>query len=52
MGLVLATTAGLIIWVILWSIEVKAMDGFLVTTVIILLAATGRMLKPYLPGRE
>jgi hypothetical protein len=52
MGLVLATTAGMIIWVVLWSIGVKAIDGFLVATVIITLAATGRMLKPYLPGRE
>jgi hypothetical protein len=52
MGLVLATTAGLIIWVVLWSIGVKAIDGFMVAIVIITLAATGRMLKPYLPGRE
>jgi hypothetical protein len=52
MGLVLATTAALIIWVVLWSIGVKAIDGFMVATVIITLAATGRMLKPYLPGRE
>ena len=52
MGLVLATTAALIIWVVLWSIGIKAIDGFMVATVIITLAATGRMLKPYLPGRE
>ena len=52
MGLVLATTAGMIIWVVLWSIGVKAIDGFMVATVIIILAATGRMLKPYLSGRE
>ena len=51
MGLVLATTAAMIIWVVLWSIGVKAIDGFMVATVIITLAATGRMLKPYLPGR-
>ena len=52
MGLVLATTAGMIIWVVLWSIGVKAIDGFMVATVIITLAATGRMLKPHLSGRE
>ena len=52
MGLVLATTAAMIIWVVLWSIGVKAIDGFMVATVIITLAATGRMLKPYLPGRD
>jgi len=52
MGLVLATTAALIIWVVLWSIGVKAIDGFIVATVIITLAATGRMLKPHLPSRD
>jgi hypothetical protein len=51
MGLVLATTAGMLIWIIMWSIGAKAIDGFLVATVIILLAATVRVLKPFLPGR-
>jgi hypothetical protein len=51
MGLVLATTAAMLIWIILWSIGAKAIDGFLVATVIILLAATVRALKPFLPGK-
>ena len=52
MGLVLATTAAMLVWIVTWSIGVKAIDGFLVATVIITLAATVRVLKPYLPGRE
>ncbi len=52
MGLVLATTFALIVWIVLWSIGANALDGFLVTIVIITLAATGRILRPYLPGRE
>lgn len=52
MGLVLATTFAMIVWIVMWSIGAKAIDGFLVATVIILLAATGRILQPYLPGRE
>ena len=52
MGLVLATTAGMLIWIVLWSIGINAIDGFMVATVIITLAATVRILKPYLPGRE
>jgi hypothetical protein len=52
MGLVLATAAGLVIWLVLWSLDVKAIDGFLITTVIVLVAATGRMLAPYLPGNR
>ena len=52
MGLVLATTVALILWVVLWAIGWKSLDAFLVSTVIITLAATVRILKPYLPGRE
>ena len=51
MGLVLATTFAMIVWIVMWSIGAKAIDGFLVATTIILLAATVRVLKPYLPGR-
>ena len=51
MGLVLATTLAMIIWIVMWSIGVKAIDGFIVAIVIITLAATGRILRPYLPGR-
>jgi hypothetical protein len=52
MGLVLATTFGLICWIVLWAIGAKAMDGFLVTTLVIFLGVAGRMLLPYLPGRD
>jgi hypothetical protein len=52
MGLVLATTFGLVIWIVLWATGQKALDGFLVATVIITVGATARILTPYLPGRE
>jgi len=52
MGLVLATTLGLSIWICGWAIGVKAIDAFLITTLVITLGAAGRMLVPYLPGRE
>jgi hypothetical protein len=51
MGLVLATTAALILWVVLWAVDIKAIDGFILAITIITLAATVRTLKPYLPGR-
>lgn len=51
MGLVLVTTFGLIVWIILWAIGQKAIDAFLITTLVIVLGAAGRMLTPYLPGR-
>lgn len=52
MGLVVATTFGFCAWVVLWAIGWSALDAFLVTTVIITLGATGRLLNPYLRGRH
>jgi hypothetical protein len=52
MGLVLATTVGLAAWIVLWAIGWKSIDAFLVTTVIITLGATAKILAPYLPDRE
>ena len=52
MGLVLATTFGLVLWIVIWAIGAKALDAFLITTVVILVGATGKILAPYLPGRE
>jgi hypothetical protein len=52
MGLVLATTFGLVVWVVLWAIGWKSFDAFMITTVIITLAATAKILAPYLPNRE
>jgi hypothetical protein len=52
MGLVLATTFGLVLWIVLWAIGIKALDAFLVASVVILLGATSRILAPYLPGRQ
>jgi hypothetical protein len=52
MGLVLATTFGLVVWIVLWAVGAKSFDAFMITTVIILLGAAGRQLSPYLPGRD
>ena len=50
MGLVLTTTAGLCLWVVLWATGVKAFDAFLLTLGMIVLAVTARMILPSLPG--
>jgi hypothetical protein len=52
MGLVLVTTFGLIVWIILWAIGAEGLDAFVVSAVIILIGATSKLLAPYLPGRE
>ena len=39
MGLVVATTAGLVVWLVLWALGVKAIDAFMIT---VLSGAPGR----------
>ena len=50
MGLLLTTIAGLVVWIVLWAIGVKSFDAFLVTAVMILLAATARVFAPAFNG--
>ena len=50
MLLFLATILGLVIWIILFFIGAKALESFLLTLLIVLLAATWQVLSPYLPG--
>ena len=52
MGLVVATTFGLVVWLVLWALGIKAIDSFIITVVVVLLGATARMLAPYLPGNR
>lgn len=52
MGLVLTVTAGLIVWVVLWSLGAKGIDAFLIASVIILVGASLKILSGYLPGRR
>jgi hypothetical protein len=52
MGLVLTTTFGLVLWIVLWAIGAEGLDAFLVAAVVIMLGATARILAPYLPGRQ
>jgi hypothetical protein len=50
-GLALTTTAGFILWVVLWSIGTKGFDALLPALLMVLVAAATRLLARYLPGR-
>jgi hypothetical protein len=52
MGVIVATTAGLMIWIILWAIGNKPLDAFLLTVLIALVAVMVRMVTAYLPGNR
>jgi hypothetical protein len=52
MGLFLTTCAGLVIWIVLWALGVKAFDAFLITLLMVIIAGTARIVTPYLPGNR
>jgi hypothetical protein len=52
MGVALTATAGIILWVVLWSIGGKGFDALLPALAMVLVAATLRLLARYLPARS
>ena len=52
MGLLLTTIAGLVVWIVLWSIGVKGFDSFMLAVVMITVAAALRIIWPFLPGNR
>jgi hypothetical protein len=52
MGLFLTTCVGLVLWIILWALGAKAFDAFLITILLVIIAATVRIVTPYLPGNR
>jgi hypothetical protein len=52
MGLLFATTAGLVIWIVLWALGYSGLDSGLLAIAVILLGAGGRVALRYLPGGE
>jgi uncharacterized integral membrane protein len=47
LSVLVALTVGLVFWIIAWSLGVKAFDAFMVTILITLVAATARIMMPY-----
>ena len=52
MGLILTATAGLCLWVVLWSLNISGLDAILIGVVMVLIALGVRQLLPFLPGRR
>lgn len=52
MGLVLTATAGLCLWIILWSLRISGFDGMLIVIALVVIAIAIRNLLPFLPGRR
>ena len=52
MGLVVVTTVGLVIWLVMWALGTKAIDAFMITLLLVLVGATMRIIAPFLPGNR
>lgn len=52
MGLVISIAGGMILWIVLWALGAKGFDGGLVFMIVVLLAATGRVVGKVLPGKD
>jgi hypothetical protein len=47
MGLLIAAEIGLIFWIVAWSLGAKSIDAFLVTILVFLIAAAGRVINQH-----
>ena len=52
MGVLLTLIAGLVVWIVLWAIGVKSFDAFLITIVMLIVAAAAHIIWPTLPGNR
>lgn len=52
MGVILTATAGLCLWIILWSLNISGFDSILIAVLMILVAIGVRNVLPFLPGRR
>ena len=52
MGIYYTFLAGLVVWIVLWAIGVKAIDAFFVTIVMLLVAVTIHIIVPFLTGNR
>jgi hypothetical protein len=50
MGVLLTLITGLVVWVVLWAIGAKSFDAFMITVLMLVIAAAGYLLAQHLPG--
>jgi hypothetical protein len=51
-GAILTIIAGLVVWIVLWAVGLKAFDSFLITILMVLIAAAAHIIAPFLPGNQ
>jgi Mn2+/Fe2+ NRAMP family transporter len=48
LSVLVAFTVGLVFWIVAWALGIKAFDAFLVTLGLTLIAATAKIMAPFL----
>ena len=51
MQVLVALTVGLVTWIVLWALGVKAFDAFLITLLLVVSAAAARIAEPFVRER-
>jgi len=41
-----------VVWIVLWAIGAKSFDAFLITLLMLVIAAATRLVVPHLPGNR
>ncbi len=52
MGLVIAATFGLALWIVLWALGPSGLDSFLLALLVMILGTAGRVVFRHLPGGD
>jgi hypothetical protein len=52
MGVLLTLIAGLVVWVVLWALGAGGFDAFMITTLMLVIAAAAYIVAPHLPGNS
>lgn len=47
MGVLVTTTFGLVVWVVLWGMGVKGLDAFMITLALVVVASMARVVAGY-----
>ncbi|HKP88814.1 MAG TPA: hypothetical protein VJT75_02450 [Thermoleophilaceae bacterium] len=51
MQVIVALTVGLVAWIVLWALGVKSFDAFMITILLVVVAATARLVEPFVRER-
>lgn len=52
MGVIVTTTVGLVIWIVLWALRVSGFDAILIAVGLVLIASAARNVVPNLARRR